>query len=480
MTTTVTNKATNIAERFAPFEQRMRAERLPANVIDSFRYYYEVLATGDTGMIAESSIDPVADATSAATLQQYVASGQRALGRAVMLKLNGGLGTGMGLDKAKSLLPVRDGLTFLDISIRQNLVLREQYGTAIPLVLMNSFSTDADTNEVLARYPELASDVATTLLQHKVPKVLRDTLEPATWAADPELEWCPPGHGELYIVLVTSGMLDTLIHHGYEYLFISNADNLGATLDPAILGYVAERQLPFLMEVTERTEADKKGGHIARRHDGHLLLREIAQCPETDLDQFQDITRHRYFNTNNIWINLVQLQKTLAIHNNLLKLPMIRNIKTIDPRDSNSPVVYQLETAMGAAIEIFAGADVVVVDRSRFMPVKTCQDLLAIRSDMYHLDEMFHLRQAAQRTLGPVVVTLDNRFYKVIDDFEARFPAPPSLMDCAELTVEGDVVFEPAVVVRGNVSVVNRSDEQRCVPHGTVLEDTLFETACSL
>lgn len=469
-------KVSDLTARFAPFAERMQREQMPEIVIENFKHYYAILATGSTGMIPEESIEPVQEVAKYASLASYREAGLAALPKAVMLKLNGGLGTGMGLEKAKSLLVVRDKLSFLDIIIRQNLFLRKEYNCFIPLVLMNSFSTDADTKEVLGRYPELEGKIASTFLQNKVPKVLVDSLEPAEWPASPDLEWCPPGHGELYLSLVTTGLLDKLLAEGYEYLFVSNADNLGATLDPTILGYMASNETPFLMEVTARTETDKKGGHIARRRsDGQLLLREIAQCPEEDLDDFQDVGRHGYFNTNNIWIRLSKLKQVLQQHNNMLKLPMIRNSKSLDPRDSSSPAVYQLETAMGAALEVFPGAEVLQVERSRFMPVKTCQDLLVVRSDIYQLDEHFHLTIAPERTLGTPVVELDGRYFKLIDDFEQRIPEPPSLIDCAQLKVTGDVLFEPGLVLRGSVAISNSSNEQRSLRATEPIVDQTIE-----
>lgn len=461
---------------FAPFEQRMRQEGLPQIVIDNFHYYYDVLASGSVGMIAEDSIEPVAAVPDIAEVEQYAEAGRAALGRAVVLKLNGGLGTSMGLDRAKSLLVARDQMTFLDVIAHQTISFSHQFGVQVPLVLMNSFNTDADSRAVLAHYPQLDGPISQTLMQHKVPKVLQDTLAPAEWPDNPNLEWCPPGHGEIYIALATSGMLDSLIDHGYEYLFIANVDNLGATLDLGILGYVASQRIPFLMEVASRTEADKKGGHIARQHGGQLILREVAQCPEEDLPAFQDITRHRYFNTNNIWINLTQLKQILAENNNVLKLPMIRNSKTVDPRDSRSPAVYQLETAMGTAIAVFPGAQVLRVERDRFMPVKTCEDLLRLRSDIYELDGSYRLRQAHDHQ--PAAIALDGRYYKLIADFEARFAAGvPSLRDCARLSVQGDVAFGAGVICKGDVRIVNQSGAQRQVPPGATLDGALDLTA---
>jgi UTP--glucose-1-phosphate uridylyltransferase len=313
-------------------------------------------------------------------------------------------------------------------------------------------------------------------MQNKVPKIRQDTLGPVEWPDDPQQEWCPPGHGEVYIVLATSGMLDVLLAHGYEYLFISNSDNLGATLDLGILGYLSSEQVPFLMEVADRTESDKKGGHIAQLHDGQLILREVAQCPEEDLAAFQDIGRHRYFNTNSVWVNLVRLKQLLEANNNVLKLPMIRNSKTVDPKDARSPAVYQLETAMGAAIGVFAGAQVLRVGRDRFMPVKTCEDLLRLRSDIYSLDQDYqlHAKPNSQMTL----IQLDPRYYKRIADFEARFAeGAPSLYACAQLSVQGDVRFGAGVVCRGVARIVNHSGEQRQLSAGSVIADTEVDLA---
>src|SRR5205085_6939110 len=79
--------------------------------------------------------------------------------RAVVVKLNGGLGTSMGMTAAKALLEVKDGLSFLDVIARQVLHLREATGARLPLVLMNSFYTRADSLRALERYDDLPADV---------------------------------------------------------------------------------------------------------------------------------------------------------------------------------------------------------------------------------------------------------------------------------------------------------------------------------
>ena len=341
---------------------------------------------------------------------------------------------------------------------------------------MNSFTTREETLRFLEKYPELLRAGPVDFLQSKVPKIRADNWEPVSWPADPDLEWCPPGHGDIYTALLTSGMLQTLLDHGYEYAFVANADNLGATLDPLLLGYFVENRLPFLMEVADRTPADRKGGHLARRAgDGRLTLRESAQCPAEDMDAFQDIDRHRYFNTNNLWLNLPALKALMDEKGGILGLPLIRNSKTLDPRDPASPKVYQLETAMGAAVSLFEGAGTLQVPRTRFAPVKTCDDLLAVRSDAYVLTADWRVVPSPLRRLPePPVVSLDPRAYKLVDDLEARFPfGPPSLVDCERLTVQGDVRFGRDVICRGAAEVVNETDKQAALADGQVVSEVV-------
>lgn len=451
--------------QFAPFAGRMAQENLPAIAIETFAWYYRQFLNGQTGLIAERDIEPVQSLPNAADFSEDLRqAGQTALSRLVLIKLNGGLGTGMGLDQAKSLLVVKNGLTFLDIIARQAL------NTGVPLVLMNSFATRADSLAALNRYPELNRGLPLDFMQHKIPKINRQTGQPVAWPANPELEWCPPGHGDIYTALITSGILDALLEKGYCYAFVSNADNLGAVADPAILGYFAQNNLPFMMEVADRTPADKKGGHLAQYPGGQFLLRESAQCPAEDSAAFQDIRRHKYFNTNNLWINLPALKRTLSAQDNILGLPLIRNAKTVDPKDATSTPVYQLETAMGSAIAIFKGAGAVRVPRSRFAPVKTTSDLLVVRSDAYILTDDFHVMPNVAGGTGPDVVELDPHFYRLSTDLDIRFPfGPPSLCACRRLSLQGDIRFGGNVTIRGAVHLENTAPEPLEISAGSIL-----------
>jgi UTP--glucose-1-phosphate uridylyltransferase len=443
---------------------KMRDEGLPEIAIDTFAHYEELLREGDQGTMPEDELAPL---TEVQGLDALPDSDRSDLERVVVLKLNGGLGTSMGMTEAKSLLEVKDGHTFLDVIARQVLHLRERHGAPIPLLLMNSFATRDDTLAALERYPELALDgLPLDFLQGKVPKLLADGFEPVSWEQDPSFEWAPPGHGDVFTSLATSGMLDTLLERGYEYVFLSNSDNLGAVLEPRILTWFAREELPFLSEVVDRMEADRKGGHLAlRRGDDGLVLRETAQVPDEDREAFEDTERHRFFNANNIWVNLRALKSALDERDGVLGLPMIVNKKTVDPSDSSSPEVVQLETAMGAAIGVFEGAAAVHVPRSRFAPVKTTSNLLVVRSDAYELagDWTVQLAPGCDR---PPIVELSSVF-RLVRDFESRFPAgPPSLVEAERLDVDGDVRFGRAVVVRGRVRVEGPAE----IPDGAVLE----------
>lgn len=455
-----------VLEKFA---QRMRAEGLPEIATLAFLRAVEFVAGGGATTVADRDLEPIADLPAMADLSEFEQAGRDAVARAAVIKLNGGLGTSMGLSRAKSLLPIREGMTFLDSIAQQVLWQRDAFEIDLPLVLMNSYRTREDSLAALARYPSLAGDLPLDFVQHKVPRIDSESWSPVEWPADDSLAWCPPGHGDLYIALASSGMLETLRNRGIRYAFVSNADNLGAVLDLSILGFIASREVPFLMEVAERTEADKKGGHLARR-GGRLILREVAQCPEADLESFQDITKHRFFNTNNLWIDLDALADALESSPGGLPLSVIRNEKRVDPQDASSPRCYQLETAMGSAIECFDGAQAIVVPRERFAPVKTTNDLLELWSDAFELTADARMVPIDAKAKKERVIDLDPRFFQRVDQLLERFPqGAPSLAGCKRFSVKGDHRFGAGVVLRGQVELVNESDEQVIVPDGARL-----------
>lgn len=444
--------------------QKMCDAGVSEAAVEVFTHYYDLLEQGSTGMVPEDSITPLEDPQQLADLQVDDDIAQQAMAQTVIIKLNGGLGTSMGLDKAKNLLEVRDGLTFLDIMANQVLTARKSLGVRLPLLLMNSFRTQDDTLAALAKYDDLAVDgLPVGFLQNQEPKLRADDLTPVEWPADPALEWCPPGHGDLYTALLGSGILDALLEKGFRYASVSNGDNLGAVPDARVAGWFASTGAPYAAEVCRRTVNDRKGGHLAvRKTDGQLILRESAQTPPEEMDYFTDEHRHPYFNTNNLWLDLVALKEALTQRNGVLGLPLIRNEKTVDPADPSSPKVIQVESAMGAAIEVFEGATAICVGRDRFLPVKTTNELLLLRSDLYDLDEDFHL---VARGATPAV-KLDGH-YKLVQDFERLVPHPVGLLKATSLAVKGEVTFGEGVQVVGDV-VVDEPQPTR-IPDGTVL-----------
>jgi UTP--glucose-1-phosphate uridylyltransferase len=433
--------------------EKMRAAGQSEAAVRQFSSALERVRSGTSTLIPSSELDPAPDAPLLEDLPEVDPS--VVLERVAVIRLNGGLATSMGLQQPKSLLEARDGRSFLDVIIGQTLALRRSYGVRLPLVLMNSDVTRQATVAALAARPELATpEIEADFLQSMVPKLDAESMLPARWPAAPALEWCPPGHGDVYSALIGSGMLDSLLVHGFRYVMISNSDNLGASVDPRIAGHMLRERIPFLMEVVRGTAADRKGGHIAkRRRDSRLILRETAQTPQDDQESFRDYRRWRYYNTNSLWVDLAVLAERFA-DGGTLELPVIVNRKTVDPRDPSSTPVLQLESAMGAAIGSFPGARVLEVPRTRFVPVKTTDDLMLLRSDAYRLGDQFVVEPIEEVDGHVPFVALDKRFYGMIDAFEKRLPAgPPSLRGAERFVVNGDVSFGSGVVVRGAVEL---------------------------
>ncbi|MGI6523885.1 MAG: UTP--glucose-1-phosphate uridylyltransferase [Bdellovibrionota bacterium] len=443
------------------------------SVNNAVKNYARFLA-GETGYVPASEIKSVDDVVHYEELINYAGFGEKALSKVAIINLNGGLGTSMGLSSAKSLLNIKDGFSFLDITVAQVEYMRKKYEIDLPLLFMNSFSTDADTKAELKDF-ENKGDLPVSFLQSKVRKIDLKTLRPVSHEEDRSLEWCPPGHGDVYAAMYQNGILDLLLEHGFEYIFISNVDNLGATLDLNILGYLAKTAAPFIMEVADRTEADKKGGHLARRkRDNRLILRELAQCPENEQQEggdFQNIRKYKYFNTNSLWLNIRSLKDLMDKTGGVMELPLIVNRKTVDPRDETTTAVVQLETAMGAAISSFDEAVAVRVPRTRFAPVKSTDDLIVLRSDRYRLtpEKEIVLDVGCVGSAG-ISIKLDKCFNK-IDDFEARFSeGVPSMIACESLLIEGDFSFGSGVKLIGNVKLCNKTGAQVQIPAGAELK----------
>ncbi|MEN6445421.1 MAG: UTP--glucose-1-phosphate uridylyltransferase [Candidatus Cloacimonas sp.] len=446
-----------------PFIRMMKQEGIKDDVIRTFCAYYAKLTQGDTGYIKEEMIKPPSDTNLIEYQQIKQTSRPSLLKKIAIIKLNGGLGTSMGLAKAKSLLPVKNNMNFLDIISRQVLTLRSISGYNIPLLFMNSFNTETDTLKYLEKYPDLSKqNLPLSFLQNKYPRIRKDNLMPYE-NTNKKLMWNPPGHGDIYAAL--SGLLEDLITQGCSYAFISNADNLGAIVDTSIPTYMEDNKIPFVMEVCLRSPMDKKGGHLCEDKSGQLLLREVAQCPEDDLPRFQDVEYYKYFNTNNLWIDLKALDWYLISNDGILLLPLIVNPKIVE----GTPV-YQLETAMGSAISVFNNSKALIVSRERFVPVKKTNDLLALWSDVYDVNDMYQIVLKRGLEKAPII-ELNETYYGKIDEMQKRFSKGiPSLTSCKKMNISGDVSFGEGVVCEGEVTLKSNSPVfvQNCLLTGEV------------
>ncbi|MCL2064267.1 MAG: UTP--glucose-1-phosphate uridylyltransferase [Candidatus Cloacimonetes bacterium] len=438
------------------FTKKMNVSGINHETIQVFSHYYNQFINGEKGKLGKNNIilpnpEQVIDYEG---LQQDVKLYPKDmditsnLRKLAIIKLNGGLGTSMGLSKAKSLLPVKDDDTFLDIIVKQTLKMREKFQIELPLIFMNSFNTSEDTIDFLKKYPEMKiSGLPLEFIQNMFPKVRKDNFQPLESSIE-TMNWNPPGHGDIYNALSSSGLLQNLINKGFEYIFVSNSDNLGAVVDPKILTMMIEKKIDFAMEVCNRTEMDKKGGHLASTLDGKLVLREVAQCPDEEIEEFQNVEIYKYFNTNNLWINLQALQKKMIENDGVLPLPLILNEKKVD-----NTSIYQFETAMGAAISVFNNSKAFCVPRNRFLPVKKNQDLLLLWSDSYMLNKDYCLvkKEGAKNT----ILELDNDFYGNIEQLKtACEEGIPSLYDCDTLKIKGFVKFHKDQVFKGEVELV--------------------------
>lgn len=456
----------------AQAREKMRQAGVHEQAIAVFSRFYSIVEEGKESFVRESDVAPLTDVTHLDEVMDRGGADQpvstSALSRTVMLKLNGGLGTSMGMQSAKSLLTVRDGKSFLDLIALQIQHARATHDVTLPIMFMNSFRTDADTQEVLAQYPDLAVEgLPLTVLQNQEPKITADTLEPVSYPHNPELEWCPPGHGDVYTVLQSTGTLELLQERGYEYLNISNVDNLGAAPSAEIADWFAQSGASFVAETVRRTPADRKGGHVVVR-DGQLILRETAQTHDDDAAAASDISKHKYFNANTLWIRISALKDLLEQHGGVLPLPLIQNHKNVNPADPSSQRVIQLEFAMGAAIELFEDAQALVIDRSRFLPVKTTNDLLLLRSDVYDLTDDYRLVATHDEPL----ITLDTKVFGHIGPFEERFSkGVPQLRDAESFTVEGPWTFGADVQVKGAAVLRNETGQDKTVPDSAVVTE---------
>jgi UTP--glucose-1-phosphate uridylyltransferase len=378
--------------------------------------------------------------------------------RLVIGKLNGGLGTSMGCTGPKSLIKVRGEKTFMDLIVEQVSQLNAKWNKDIPLLLMNSFYTDKET----AAFLDSCEVPVISFKQNMFPRIDAESFLPLN---PDEYGWYPPGHGDFYTCMEQQGILRRLIEQGKDILFMSNADNLGAVADSKILDHMIEKKIPFLIEVTPKTPADVKGGTLYEQ-EGRLKLLEIAQVPDEYIDEFCSKKKFSVFNTNNIWINLVNLEEKMQ--EGPLNLNVIVNRKTIQGK----PVV-QLETAIGSALDCFAGAVGLCVLRDRFMPVKKTEDLLLAQSNIFNLNDGSLVRNKERKISSLPIITFRDTLQQV-DAFQNCFSTIPDLLELESLDIAGQVRFEGIAFLKGKVGL-NGNSKPIIIESGRKIENENIE-----
>ncbi|KAI5150235.1 UTP--glucose-1-phosphate uridylyltransferase [Enteropsectra breve] len=433
----------------------MKADHEDPEQLDNFYELYQRFLTTRRNKIDWEKIKPPQGKIVNYETLKISEDDSKNISKLAVLKLNGGLGTTMGCVGPKSVIKVRDNMNFIDLIAKQIKHLNKKYSCEVPLVLMNSFNTDERTKKLTRHY-----DFIKTFNQSKFPRISAENFMPIN-----ENVFYPPGHGDLLYSLNKSGMLDELLSEGKEYVFISNVDNLGATVDLTILNHIVENNIDFCMEVTNKTRADIKGGTLVNYND-NLMLLEIAQVPPCKKSEFTSVRKFKIFNTNSIWINLKVLKQ---IAESKVELDIIQNNKNI-----NNEKVIQLETALGASIKYFENNCGIVVPRSRFLPVKTCSDLFLLQSNLY-TEKYGSLCISKERIsqASPTIKLLGKNFCTV-EDFENSFSNAPDILDLETLTVSGNVTFGKNVVLRGIVIICATDGNEINIPEGSVLDDKII------
>lgn len=434
----------------------------PEELDEFFNIYQRFLETRSTKIDWDKIEPPKGKIIDYQTLEECPKENEVLLDKLAVLKLNGGLGTTMGMVGPKSAIHVKNGQNFIDLITRQLRYLNEKYNANVPLVLMNSFNTEERTKKLIKHYSNIK-----TVHQSMYPRISAENLMPIVG----DQLWYPPGHGDLFMTLVRSGLLDELLNEGKEYLFVSNIDNLAATVDLRILHSFAAEGHDFCMEVTEKTRADMKGGTLVD-YDGILTLLEIAQVPNSKKSEFTSVRKFKIFNTNSLWIKLQALKE---IDMNLFALDIIQNKKVV-----NGETVIQLETAMGAAIKHFKNNCGVLVPRTRFLPIKTCSDLFLVESNIFG-ETNGHLYHNPKRTIrtDPIIKLLGRNFSH-ISEFEESFENIPDILDLEILTVVGDVTFGKNVVLKGIVIIMAPEGSSIHIPEEAVLDDKVITGSLSM
>lgn len=386
-----------------------------------------------------------------------------ALNQLAIVKLDGLGQQSMGSSEATSNLGVKNGVTCLDLTVQQIDGLNSTYNADVPLVILSSYLTHDSILSSVKKYTDTRVNI-TALYQSRYPSVSSLSSTRVQNSKSKSTVY-PPGHGDLYESLHRSGLLDQLLSQGKRYLFVSNSNNLGSTMDLTVLQHIVDKKIEFAMEVTNTSDVDPEGG-IVLEYDGKIRLLERAQVPSDQLDKFKSLRKFGTFNTNNLWIYLPALKQVMDSGG--LNLDIIAKTKELEDGQS----MIQLETAAGAAISHFKNVRIIKVPQSRFLPVKRPSDLLIVRSNLYHIQDA-QLVMNEQRLFRPPTIKLSEHF-RTVPELERRFATVPDLLELDQLTISGDVYLGRKVKLRGTIIIIADEGQRLEIPSDSDLENRLI------
>ena len=331
----------------------------------------------------------------------------------------GGVSTSMG-GCAKAIVNAKNNMSFIEIKLNHVRQMQSKYFCKIPVILMTSQETDEQIMNHL-NSKNLLDDI--DLIKIVQPVTVRFTLNNENLEVAKKSNglpsYVPGGHYDSFILL--NEIKDDLKQKGIKTIFINNIDNLGATIDPVLIGYHVLKKSLFTPEIAKKEKNDK-GGTFARI-SGNLRLLEGPMVPEDYKDTFSDIKVHKYFNTNLIYIDMDIFDYFDEINS---EVPVFINKKNFDGQE-----VFGFEGAVGLVFGLKNSALLVVDRQKRFLPIKFLSDLWLLRSNFMILDKK--TSSVSQMKLMKPVISLPDSFLSNIDDFENKIADGGVTTDFSEL-----------------------------------------------
>ncbi|KAG0582020.1 hypothetical protein KC19_3G027000 [Ceratodon purpureus] len=404
------------------------------------------------------------------------------LHKLIVVKLCGTLGRSLGTTQPKSLVEIHSEQSFVDLAVQQIEVLNVKYNAKVLLVLATSDNTDRAVKQAVKKYS--ASDVDIIVFnQTEYPREV--------WPVTPKLGedgGYLTNNGDLFAAFSFSGKLDELLALGKEYLFISNCDNLGATVDLNMLNNLSENQCDYCMEVTPKNGTDaENGAYVSSEGNIELLEFEEVSRSQNEKSRSGDV---KVVNTNSTWVNLKAVKRLAEIE----ALDIYCSSKGAGEGEN---ITFQLQTSSGAPlyslqvngeifenlpiegnsdlllVQFFDGSVAVEVPRTRFHPIRDTSDLLLFRSDLYTVREGVVCPNPLRLSDVNPTIELEGLKLRKMQYFTERLKHIPSLLELSSLRVIGDVWFGSDVILQGKVVIWAKKDERIDIPDGEIIKDQL-------